>query len=609
MIADDLVEEVRVQADIVQIVGERVALRRSGRTYRGPCPLHGGEGPNFSVDPQRGIFKCFVCGEGGDVFSFPMKLLGLDFVDAVRYVAERSGVHIPERPESEPDPYGDLRGTVAFAAEWFQGQLWEDKGGEPARRYLLEERELSEDAVRRFGLGYAPDSWRALREAAAVHDIDDELLIRAGLVRESERAKEPYDLFRGRLIFPIYDLRDRVIAFGGRRLTGPDDAPKYINSPDSPIFHKGRVVYGLNWSRHAIRREEVVLIVEGYTDFISLAARDIENAAAPLGTSLTEEQARLLKRYARSAVLLYDSDQPGLRATFRAADELLRAGVHPRVATLPPEEDPDSLVRRHGPSELSSYVESSVDVVDRKVQILGARGYLDSIEGRRRAVDALMPTVRAAEDAALRDIYLDRVASVTGVRRTTLERELLEETRTRRRRSARRSRPTRPTDESRPRLGPERVLLLLLLRDPSLVRQVAAEVEPEDFRTAEYREIYEALNRASKSGNGAASAEVWKEQLSSSARRTVAELAADPEELTHPEGVLDDAVKRLHRRRLERRRDELKTEMLLAETSERTEELLAEIYSINQELAALGRRVMGWGFLRRKQSTFHRQEE
>ena len=444
MIADELIEEIRAQADITQIVGDHVTLRRTGRTYRGPCPLHGGEGPNFSVDPERGLFKCFVCGEGGDVFSFPMKLLGLDFLDAVRYVAEKTGIQVPERGgREEEDPHKDLREALIFAADFFQNQLWETKPGESARRYLMERRGLPEDAIRKFGLGYAPDSWRALREAAAVHELGDEVLVAAGLIKESERAKEPFDLFRGRLMFPFYDVRGKPIGFGGRDLTGGDDVPKYINSPDSPLFHKGRTVYGLNWSRNAIRREEVVMVVEGQMDFISLAANGVENVAAPLGTALTEGQARLLSRYTKKALLLYDSDRAGLRATFKAADQLLAAGVHPSVVTLPGGEDPDSIVRRGGAKALKEYTEAAIDVVDRKIQILEGRGFLDSIEGKRRSVDALLPTVRAAADEALRDIYLDRISTVTGVLRGTLQREL------------QRSHPVRRPSEAPPAPGEE----------------------------------------------------------------------------------------------------------------------------------------------------------
>jgi DNA primase len=600
MVSDELLEEIRAQADITQIVGEYVQLRRSGRTYRGPCPLHGGEGPNFSVDPERGIFKCFVCGEGGDVFSFPMKLLGLDFIEAVRFVAERVGIVVPEVEREEEDPYRDIREAVAFAADWYEKQLWEEKHGERARRYLLVDRGLSEEAARRFGFGYAPDSWRGLRDAAGVLDISDDVLMRAGLVKATERAKEPFDVFRARLMIPIYNLRGRPIGFGGRLLADSEDAPKYINSPDTPIFHKGRIVYGLNWSRHAIRRQEVFYVVEGFMDLISLVAADVENVVAPLGTALTEHQARLLARYAKRALLLYDSDKAGLTATFKAADELLRAGVHPSVATLPPGEDPDSIVRKGGAEALAQYTDAAIDVLDRKIQILEGRGYLDTIEGKRRAVDGLMLTVRAAADEALRDIYLDRVASVTGVRRSTLEREL-------RRPVAGPRRPRTSTAEAEqpapavPRLGAERKLLLLLLRDRSLVDRVAEQVEPHSFRTPEYREIYDALIEAADKTPPGERDEPddlsWAEGLPPAVYERVRELAADPEELTNPEAVLDAAIARLRGRALEKRLADLMTEVLVADTGAAVE-LATEIKKVRQELAALGSRLPGRGFFR-----------
>jgi DNA primase len=600
MVSDELLEEIRAQADLTQIVGEYVQLRRSGRTYRGPCPLHGGEGPNFSVDPERGIFKCFVCGEGGDVFSFPMKLLGLDFIEAVKFVAERVGIVIPDLEREEEDPYRDIREAVAFAADWYEKQLWEEKHGERARRYLLVDRGLAEETARRFGFGFAPDSWRGLREAAGALDISDDVLLRAGLIKASERAKEPFDVFRARLMIPIYNLRGRPIGFGGRLLADSEDAPKYINSPDTPIFHKGRIVYGLNWSRHAIRRQEVFYVVEGFMDLVSLVAADVENVVAPLGTALTEHQARLLGRYAKRALLLYDSDRAGLTATFKAADELLRAGVHPSVATLPPGEDPDSIVRKGGVEALTQHTDAAIDVLDRKIQILEQRGYLDTIEGKRRAVDGLMLTVRAAADEALRDIYLDRVATVTGVRRSTLERELR-----RPMGGPRRQKVLAPETEGPahavPKLGAERKLLLLLLRDRALVSRVAQQVEPDSFRTPEYREIYDALIAAAAAAPQAERDEAgdlsWAEGLPPAVYERVGEIAADPEELTNPEAVLDDAIARLRARALEKRLADLMTEVLVAETAAAVE-LATEIKKVRQELAALGSRLPGRGFFR-----------
>lgn len=604
MVSDELIEEIRSQADLAQIVGEYVQLRRSGRTYRGPCPLHGGEGPNFSVDPERGIFKCFVCGEGGDVFSFPMKLLGLDFIEAVKFVAERVGIVVPEvDPNQEKDdPYRDIREAVAFAADWFEKQLWDEEEGKRARKYLITRRGLSEEDVRRFGFGYAPDSWRGLREAAAVHEISDDVLTRAGLMKSSERAKEPYDLFRGRLMIPIYNLRDRPIGFGGRLLADSEDAPKYINSPDAPIFHKGQIVYGLNWSRHAIRRKEIVFVVEGFMDAVSLMAAGIENVIAPLGTALTESQARLLARYAKKALLLYDSDKAGLVATFKAADELLRAGVHPSVATLPTGEDPDSIVRKGGATALAEHTDEAIDVLDRKIQILQKRGYLDTTEGKRRAVDALLLTVRAASDEALGDIYLDRVSAVTGVRRGTLEREMERSATDWRKRRAPQPKTPLQAAEDVPKLGAERKLLLLLVRDRGLVPRVAEQVEPDNFRTPEYREIYRALLAADSTSPAAEPGQPdesldWADHLPGPLYERVREIAADPEELTHPEVILVDAIARLRAHELEKRLTDLMTEVLVADT-EAAVELALEVKKVRQELVALGVRMPGRGFFK-----------
>ncbi len=587
MVKDALVEEIRERAEIVEILGEYVALKRSGRTWRGPCPLHGGEGPNFSVDPARGLFKCFVCGEGGDVFAFFMKHAGLDFPSAVRHVATRIGIEVPEDREVREDPWGPLREVVAFAEEWFRERLHDESEGRSARQYLVE-RGFGDEDMERFGLGWAPDQWRALREAALERGISEDLLLEAGLLATSERAEEPYDRFRGRLIFPIYDLRDRPIAFGGRILTSEADGiPKYINSPESPIFHKGRTLYGLGWARHEIRREEAALLCEGYMDVLALHRSGFRTAVAPLGTSLTREQAELLGRYGRRVFLLYDSDPAGLKATFRAGDELLTAGVHPMVVSLPAGEDPDSLLRQAGPERLGKLLEDAVDILERKLQILERQGYLESIEGRRRAVDGLLSTLRSVQDPALRDLYLGRAAERTGVRRDTLVSEVV-------RVPARDAGPRLPRHPGATELGPggaerdpirafgseadvaaERGLLLLILRDPTLVEQSNERgLEAAHFREPGFRSIYEALQAAGADRDP----ESFASALTGPEAELFEQLSDDATELVHPGDVYEEAMRRLlNREQLERLRqidrelelaDEQQARRLLVEKSE-----------------------------------------
>ena len=580
--SDNLVEDIRARADILEIVGEYVQLRRSGKSYRGPCPLHGGDGPNFAVDPQRQIFKCFVCGEGGDVFGFIMKHLGFDFPEAVRYVGARVGIEVPDREERREDPYAPLRGVLAFAAEWFRDRLREPAGA-GARDYL-QGRGLSLEEALDFGLGYADDEWRALRSAASRHGIEERALLELGLLATSERAEEPYDRFRGRLMFTIHDLRDRPIGFGGRILDAASDAPKYINSPESPVFHKGKELYGLNRARHAMRREGHAAIAEGFTDVIALHRAGLGFAVAGLGTSFTADQARRIGRYTKRAYLLYDSDLAGLRATFRTGDILLAAGVHPMVVSLPSGEDPDSLIRRDGPAAIRQLLDDAVDLLERKLQILRREGYLDRVEGRRRAVDGLLSTLRAVSDPALRDIYVDRAVEGLGIRRETLVDEIarLESSRPRRRSPS--GEPERSHREPPPPSRTEHDFLLLLVRDPTLTRQaVRVGLAPDHMSDPRSRELFEILAAASDEGVDSPD---WA-SASAAAGELAKTLRESDRELPDAARVFDAVVRRLLYRRHRERIEEIGRAIELAEP-EQQRRLLDEKQELVRELRAAG---------------------
>ena len=417
MIPEDIIEQVRESADVIGIIGESVELKRTGADWRGPCPFHGGRNRNFAVIPKKGLFYCYKCHEAGDVFSYLMKRFGMDYPTAVRDVARRSGIVIPERTaQAGPDPNEPLYGAVAAAHDWFVRQLAELPEARAAREYLAE-RAITPEQTAELMLGYAPRGSAGL-DAMRTLGIGDSVLLKAGLAAKREDGSV-VPRFRGRLIFPIHDQRGRIVAFGGR-LLGPGE-PKYLNSPESDIFRKGRTLYNLHAARHAMRREESVVLVEGYFDVIRLVIAGVENVVAPLGTALTHDQAALIKRFAPAATLLYDSDQAGLKATFRAGDELLRHDVRVKVATMPPGEDPDSLVRKGGLTALEPILADAVDVLERKIQLLERRGWFEDIEHRREALDRLLPTVRAAADPITRELYLSRVAERAGVEKRVLE--------------------------------------------------------------------------------------------------------------------------------------------------------------------------------------------
>src|SRR5206468_2290989 len=436
LIPDDVIEQVREAADIVGIIGEHVELKRTGSDFRAPCPFHGGTHRNFAVIPRKGMYYCFVCHAGGDVFTFFMKKLGMDYPTAVREVARRVGITIPERGPTGPDPREPLYSAVAAAADWFARQLLESPEAQVARDYLTT-RHLDLETVQPLGLGYAPRG-KAFLDAMKGLGVRDEVLLEAGLLAKREDGTLA-PRFRGRLLFPIHDLRGRVVAFGGRILG--EGEPKYLNSSDTPIFHKGKLLYNLHVAKHAMRRAgctaaynlhvakhamrkaERAILVEGYFDVLRPSLAGIEEVVAPLGTGLTPEQAQLVKRHAPLVVLLYDSDEPGLRATFRAGDELLREGLRVSVATLPLGEDPDTLVQKKGAAGLEEILKDAVDVLERKIQILDRKGFFGTLPGRRRALDRLLPTIRAATDPITRELYISRAAEAAGVRKDVLERE------------------------------------------------------------------------------------------------------------------------------------------------------------------------------------------
>ncbi|OLE14491.1 MAG: DNA primase, partial [Gemmatimonas sp. 13_1_20CM_3_60_15] len=409
MIPDEVVEQVRDAADIVQIVGDYVNLKRAGADFRGPCPFHQGTHRNFSVSPRKRMYYCFVCHEGGDVFRFLQKRLGVEWPQAVKMVGDKSGIEVREidsRREG-PDPREPLWEVNATAAAYFQKILWDDPLGAQARDYLTK-RDLTKEVAEQFGVGFAPREIGLLRNYMATLGFDEQRLVAAGLLISGEEGSESRPRFRGRLMFPILDPMGRNIGFGGR-VIGQGE-PKYLNSPESAAFSKGRTLYGLNWAKNDVRREDHVLVVEGYFDVVRLISAGFTTVVAPMGTALTDNQSAALRKLTKNVFLLYDSDKAGLQATFRSGDELLRQGASVRIVTLPEGDDPDTFVKKNGAAALTARMRDAIDVFERKIQLLERAGMFAELHKKRRALDRLLPTIRAAADQITRDLYLARAS-------------------------------------------------------------------------------------------------------------------------------------------------------------------------------------------------------
>jgi DNA primase len=529
VIPDEIIEQVREAADLVGIIGEHVELKRTGADYRGPCPFHGGTHRNFAVIPRKGMFYCFVCHEAGDVYTFFMKKLGMDYPTAVREVARRVGITIPERGgPTGPDPREPLFGAVATAADWFARQLRESPEAEIARKYL-ESRQVTMEQAALQGLGFGPRGSGFL-DAMKGLGLREEVLLEAGLiVKRDDGSKVPR--FRARLLFPIHDLRSRVVAFSGRILG--EGEPKYLNSPETPIFHKGQLLYNLHLAKHGMRKVERAILVEGQFDVLRTSLAGFEEVVAPLGTGLTDEQAELLRRHTAQVILLYDSDEPGLRATFRAGDVLLRHKLRVSVATLPEGEDPDTLVQKRGAAALEQALKDSVDVLERKIQILERKGFFGSLPGRRRALDRLLPTIRAAADPITRELYIARVAEAAGVRKDVLQREVDPK-----------EQPTAPYRPLPPSTAlpsnAEKSLVQLMLTGAPWRGRVVEAIDAEDFEFPVYRTLFEAL------------ADDAPERLDETAARAYESLQAEGLGSEQPDVVFERSVNSLEARRLDR---------------------------------------------------------
>jgi DNA primase len=534
LIPEDVIEQVRDATDLIALIGESVDLKRTGADYRGPCPFHGGRNRNFAVIPRKQMYYCYKCNAAGDAFTYLMKRFGMDYPTAVREAARRAGIVIPESTRTGPDPREPLFSAVAAAHDWFVRRLVEGDAGAPAREYLGG-RDIQLDQAAQNGLGWAP-AGSAFLGAMEALGIAEPVLLEAGLAARRDDGRV-IARFRERLLFPIHDLRGRVVGFGGRLLR--DGEPKYLNSPETPLFQKGRLLYNLHAARPAIRQQETVLLVEGYFDVLRLVLAGVEHVVAGLGTALTPEQAALIRRTAPTATLLYDSDVAGLRATFRAADELLRHAVRVRVATLPPGDDPDTLVRSGGAAALAPILRDATDVIERKLQFLERGGWMADIERRRQALDKLLPTIRAAADPVTRELYAALVAERLGVSRDVV----LEE-------AARRppaalvrdapgpgladARPARPVAGRRPLpagTARERQLITYMIAAPEWRTRARGEVSAALLEQPILRELFEALVRLPASDNGDALPEGLSERAAdawSRLRETAATLAGQP---------------------------------------------------------------------------------
>lgn len=466
----EIVDQVRQVANIVEVASTYTTLKKRGKKYVGLCPFHAEKDPSFTVDPEKQLFHCFGCGAGGDVFSFVMEKENLTFPEALKSLAEKFHIPLPRPTKLSPDLVKleeKIFKVNEAALAFFRQSLFQTKEGESALDYL-KKRGFSPTTLETLRVGYAPNSWNALLTNLKDRHGDMALLEKAGLVIPGQKKNEFHDRFRGRIIFPIFSLTGRVVGFGGRSIFNAE--PKYLNSPETPVYSKGKVLYGLNWTKEAIREAGELLLVEGYTDFAALFQSGIKNIAASLGTSLTEHQAALARRFAPRVIINYDGDAAGQNAALRALPICLEKGLQTSVLVLPQNLDPDGFLRLNGPESYRRLLKIPVPGIKFLVDSVTRSGRMDIPEEKSRMIRAIISVVEKIPDSLVRSEYLRQVSDLLSVEESLL-RQVVE-----------RSAQEQNQEERETFLPAEKRLLQIFLENRRIAALVGAKIKREDLR-------------------------------------------------------------------------------------------------------------------------------
>jgi DNA primase len=548
LVSPATLEQIRAASDIVDVISAAVPLKRAGASFVALCPFHREKSPSFHVNPRKQTFHCFGCGKGGDVFTFIKDYESLDFMEAVKRLAERA--RIPLQFDSDPkyqekqflkDKLFDIHEQIT---QRWHGALLNEAGGQKAREYL-EQRGVTHEAIKQFRLGYSPHEWDDSVNWAKAKGIDLGLMEQSGIVVRKEETNNYYGRFRDRLMFPICDEQGRVIGFSGRVLPGDDDPRKYVNSPETPLFTKSRVMFGLDKSKRALLEKQFAIICEGQLDLISCYMAGVQNVVAPQGTALTQEHTRILKRYVSEVVLCFDSDEAGQKAAVRVLDDVLGSGLAVRVATVPPPDDPDTFIKKHGGGAFAELIEKAEGFFDYYLGRLCRINDIRSDKGQKAVLIAMAEAVQKTNDPTLFDKYAQRTAARLGVNALNALQVFKNS----------KSRPSSPRrddfeGEEAPDLSwrpnaQEFWLLKILLQDDETLNWTRAHLDEGWIQNSHVREIVSRRLACSENGECTQPAAILSELESPQARSLITEALAEERNIPKPEQQLIEITTRL----------------------------------------------------------------
>ncbi|NLF39816.1 DNA primase, partial [bacterium] len=546
-------DRVRLANPVDAVIGQHVKLRKAGRNLLGLCPFHHEKTPSFTVSPEKGFFHCFGCKKSGNVFQFLMEYEGVGFIEAVETLAQRAGIPLENaeaaaagaRYETQRRATQDrLYNVCQFAEQFFQQQLLAAGAGVAARQYLAE-RQVSDEAVRAFRIGFAPDAWDALTSAARAAGHADADLLAAGLAIRSESGQGLYDRFRNRLMFPIWDVQGRTVAFGGRVIV--KEEPKYLNSPETPVYTKGKVLYPVNLTKRAIQQKGAAILCEGYMDAVALAQNRITNIVASCGTALTSDQALLLKRFAPKVIVAYDGDSAGEEGAVRSISVLLEQGIDVFVAGLAGGEDPDSFLRKNGPAAFQKILDDARPFFPYLLDRLSARFDLRTPQGRYSLCEQVFPVIARIDSEMVRNGYLDELSAFIKVDRERVAREFARLAAG----GARKASPRQAAPAAAPPSPAEEAFLAIILRDENALRYAIDSLDSKylrhDMARATYRRVQEMIRDGAWQGIELFIGQVPEEQASAITEM----LCRVPESGDAWKEALDQCIRKLHAQSLD----------------------------------------------------------
>lgn len=592
MLGKSILNDIKDRTSIASIIGERLQLKRAGRIFKGLCPFHNEKTPSFTVNDERGLYHCFGCGEGGDIFQFIMKFEGLDFPEAVKYLADRAGIVLPsdESPERqrEEDEINRKR-KLYFAANEIARDFFAERllggAGEAARSYL-NGRGIKSEFFKQHFLGYAENSWDALTSHLQRKGVSQEVAVEIGLARRRDNGQGSYDFFRNRLIFPIISARNEVLGFGGRALDEEGEKMgKYINSPDSPIYHKSNCVYGLDRAVAGIRADGRIVLVEGYMDLIALHQNGITNAVAPLGTALTAGHVSLLKRYSKDFVVIFDGDEAGKRAALRSIEIFIEAELMPRMVKLPQGEDPDTLVRKEGAEAFKKRIAGAPSLFEFFVEDALTDSGGDTA-GKVKTLGRIVPILKLVRDAGARAVYVSYLSRRLDIAERSIN-DALKGTQSAERILVRSAVPQRGMLAK----SAERILIEQLVKNPGLAKDILGEIEVDKFQDTWCRSIAELANaRWKEFGSldiGAMLSDMTDAKLASEVRAVA--MGDDGIEEKDLSALVGDCLAKLKGRPNVERMSQLNAEIRIAESGGDDAKLL----SLLEEKRALSKEMRG----------------